>query len=141
MAYGLKACSCHPLINNFWNRPLIRCIQWRNYSGGRGGRVAHPWKVWGNIWKEGEGGKRKGREKERRKGKREERKRGKMEKKRRKIVKEEERMKRERYKNKQRTFFSSSLFHFLKPLKFFWVYQNGNFYQEKHFTLGENREM
>ena len=21
--------------------------------GGRGGRVAHPWKVWGKFWKEG----------------------------------------------------------------------------------------
>ena len=53
--------------------------------GGRGGRVAHPWKVWGKFWKEG-GKEKKGRErKKRRNGKREVRKKGKVKRKGREI--------------------------------------------------------
>ena len=43
----------------------------------RGGRVVHPWKVWGKILEgRGKGGKREGRGKKRMKGKREARKKG-----------------------------------------------------------------
>ena len=62
-------------------------------------------KFGGKFWKEG-GKEEKGRERE----------------------KEEEREKRNKEKREQRTFFSC---HFLKPLKFVLVYQNGNFFGEK----------
>ena len=95
----------------------------------------------GNIWKEGEGGKRKGREKERRKGKREARKRGKMERKRGGNCKRGGRDETKRYKNKQRTFFFFFFFTFSKPLKFVYGCTKMKISTgKKHFKPGKNRE-
>ena len=44
--------------------------------GGRGGRVAHPWKVWGKLWKEGGKEEKREREKEEEREKRGKEKRG-----------------------------------------------------------------
>ena len=118
------------ILDNKWRFiGFITSFQFTSLISGvtRGGRVAHPWKVWGKFGRKvemGKWGKREGRGKKgKERGKEEERERSKkkkwkMERENCKGEEENLKWKGERYENEQRTFVFAC--HFLKPLKFVW---------------------
>ena len=110
-------------LGSWWDQTQSKCSNrakivkkayqtcWPSGSGvtrdGWGGRVAHPWKVWGKFWKEGGND---GRGKKERKGPERQGKRENGEGKEGKIVEENLKLKGERYKMSRGLFFCLSLF-------------------------------